>query len=58
MQVKKEVIERVKGVLQKELDTIRYKISDNKNAFKKLRNEQIILKRERARLDQMIRDIA
>jgi hypothetical protein len=58
MQIQKEVVERVTKVLQKELDIVRSKIYSNKSTFKRLRDEQTILKRERARLDKMIRDIA
>jgi regulator of replication initiation timing len=55
--IKKEVFNRVNEVLTRELSIIRRKISANKYTFKKLREEQTILKRERAELDKMIRSL-
>jgi hypothetical protein len=55
MQVKKVVYDRVVQVLQDEKNKIVDKIRVNKYTFQKLRDEQTVLKRERAKIDEIIR---
>lgn len=57
MNIKKMVIERITSVLQIEYNSINRKIFDNRWKFKKLEEEQTILKRERAKLQQLINDV-
>jgi hypothetical protein len=55
MNIKKEVAERIKTMLQAELNKCNNKIHDNLFQFKKLSDEQTILKRERAKLAEMLK---
>lgn len=57
MNIKKLVIERITNLLQNEYNNINHKIFENKWKFKKLEEEQTILKRERAKLQQLINDV-
>ena len=57
MNVKKEVYETVKQLLQEELNKCNSKIRNNKWAFEKLVKEQTILKRERTKLIQLMNEL-
>ena len=57
MNVKKEVFERVKQMLTNERNKCLSKIRNNKWEFEKLTNEQTVLKRELAKIDEMIRSL-
>lgn len=55
--IKKAVTENVRNMLNAELTRVNYKIYDNKNAMKRLVEEQTILKRERVRLTELLNSI-
>lgn len=57
MNVKKEVWKRIVKVLEHERHQIQDKIWKNRGEFKRLADEQTILKRERAALDALMRDL-
>jgi len=57
MNVKKEVAERIKLMIKAELNKCGNKIHDNRFQFKKLQDEQTVLKRERTSLIQLLNDI-
>ena len=57
MNVKKEVIHRIKDKLEKEQSKLKYECEKNKWAMKKLVDEQEIMKREIAALGIMIKDL-
>jgi hypothetical protein len=56
MNIKQEVAERIKNLLQIELNKCNNKIHNNLFQFKKLQEEQTILKRERVALAKLIKD--
>lgn len=56
MNVKKPVWERIVKVLEHERQQIQDKIWKNRREFKRLTDEQTLLKRERAAIDALIRD--
>lgn len=56
MNVKRLVWERIVKVLEHERRSIQDKIWRNRREFKRLADEQAILKRERAAIDALIRD--
>ena len=58
MNVKKEVIENIKTYFQKELKVMDYEIWKNKNEIKRLVEKQSLLKRSRAKLDQLSRELS
>lgn len=58
MNVKKEVIENLKTYFQKELKVMDYEIWKNKNEIKRLVEKQSLLKRSRAKLDQLSRELS
>jgi hypothetical protein len=58
MNIKKEVIENLKSYFQRELKTMDYEIWKNKNEIKRLVEKQKLLKRSRAKLDQLSREIS
>lgn len=55
--MKNEVIENLKRYFQKELRTIDFEISQNKREIKRLVEKQQLLKRSRAKLDQLNRGL-
>ena len=57
MNVKKEVVARIKEKLTKEQSKLKYECQKNKWAMKKLVTEQEVMKREIAALGQMIKDL-
>lgn len=57
MNVKKAVYERVKHMIQTELDSCNSKIRHNLLLFKRLQEEQTILKRERVKLTELLRSL-
>lgn len=57
MNVKKEVVENLKTYFQKELKAMDYEIWKNKNEIKRLVEKQSLLKRSRAKLDQLSREL-
>lgn len=57
MNIKKEVTERIKKLLQEELQKCNNKIHDNLYQFKKLSDEQTVLKRERVRLAELLKSM-
>lgn len=57
MIVKKEVYERVCAILENELLSINYKIKQNLSTFKRLADEQTVLKRERVFLSKQINEL-
>ena len=57
MQVKKRVIERIVDLLQSEYARIYFELRSNKVKFKSLEQEQTILKRERAKIQQLINSL-
>ena len=57
MNVKKEVVENLKTYFQKELKAMDYEILKNKNEIKRLVLKQSLLKRSRAKLDQLSREL-
>lgn len=57
MNVKKDVMLKIEGLLQQELSKVQYQIARNKDEFRRLEREQAILKRERAKLSNMIRGL-
>lgn len=58
MNVKKEVVENLKTYFQKELKAMDYEIRKNKNEIKRLVEKQSLLKRSRAKLDQLSRELS
>ena len=56
MSVKKEVVENLKTYFQFELKAMNYEILKNKNEIKRLVEKQALLKRSRAKLDQLSRE--
>ena len=58
MNVKKEVVENLKTYFQKELKAMDYEIWKNKNEIKRLVEKQSLLKRSRAKLDQLSRELS
>jgi uncharacterized protein YeeX (DUF496 family) len=58
MNVKKEVIERIKSKLIDEMRDCDRKIYRNKYKFKELVEEQTILKREMAKLSEIIKSLS
>ena len=56
--IKKAVYDRILEMYQRELLDVEYKIRNNKYRFKELTDEQTTLKRERVRINQLIRDIS
>lgn len=58
MNVKKEVIENLKTYFQKELKVMDYEIWKNKNEIKRLVEKQSLLKRSRAKLDKLSRELS
>ena len=54
--MKSEVIDNLKRYFQKELRTMDCEISQNKREIKRLVEKQQILKRSRAKLDQLSRE--
>lgn len=54
MTVKKQVAEKITGMLEAELRKITYRIDSNRIDIKKLAAETAILKRERATLTDLI----
>lgn len=58
MNVKKEVVENLKTYFQKELKVMDYEIWKNKNEIKRLVEKQSLLKRSRAKLDQLSRKLS
>ena len=57
MNVKKAVVDNVKNMLLEELRKCNNKIRDNKDKFARLTEEQTVLKRERVKLTEMLRDL-
>jgi len=57
MNVKKEVVNRIRDKLTKEQDKPKYECQKNKWAMKKLVDEQELMKREIATLGAMIKDL-
>ena len=55
--MKKVVIDNLKRYFQKELRTMDYEISQNKREIKRLVEKQQHLKRSRAKLDQLSREL-
>ena len=58
MNMKKEVVENLKTYFQKELKAMDYEIWKNKNEIKRLVEKQSLLKRSRAKLDQLSRELS
>lgn len=58
MNIKKEVVENLKTYFQKELKAMDYEICKNKNEIKRLVEKQSLLKRSRAKLDQLSRELS
>lgn len=58
MNVKKEVYERCKGMIEKEISGLKCKISRNKYEINKLANEQAVNKREIGKLYEILRDFS
>ena len=58
MNVKKDVVENLKTYFQKELKAMDYEIWKNKNEIKRLVEKQALLKRSRAKLDQLSRELS
>ncbi len=58
MNVKKEVVENLKTYFQKELKAMDYEIWTNKNEIKRLVEKQSLLKRSRAKLDKLSRELS
>jgi len=57
MQIKKEVLNRVTSCLQKELNKCNNTLHQNLYQFKRLAEEQTILKRERVKLTELINSL-
>lgn len=57
MNVKKAVIENLKTYFQRELRSMDYEILKNKNEIKRLVEKQALLKRSKAKLDQLSREL-
>lgn len=57
MNVKKAVIESISCKLKKEQNSLRYKITRNKQIMSKLVDEQTIAKRELAELENIINSL-
>jgi len=57
MNVKKEVYDKIIKSLSNELKACKYKIAQNKYEFKKLTEQQTILKRECAELTIMLKGL-
>ena len=57
MNVKKEVVENLKTYFQKELRAMDCEIWKNKYEIKRLVEKQSLLKRSRAKLDQLSREL-
>jgi len=57
MNVKKEVVNRIKDKLTKEQAKLKYECEKNKWAMKNLVDEQELMKREIATLGAMIKDL-
>lgn len=57
MNVKKSVIENLKTYFQRELRSMDYEILKNKNEIKRLVEKQALLKRSKAKLDQLSREL-
>ena len=58
MDIEKEVVENLKTYFQKELKVMDYEIWKNKNEIKRLVEKQSLLKRSRAKLDQLSRELS
>ena len=58
MDIEKEVVENLKTYFQKELKSMDYEIWKNKNEIKRLVEKQSLLKRSRAKLDQLSRELS
>ena len=57
MNVQKEVVENLKQYFQKELRNIDLEIDKNRREINRLSEKQEILKRSRARLDKLSREL-
>jgi hypothetical protein len=57
MNIKREVVDRIKDKLEKEQQKLRYKCDKNKQAIKNMVSEQEVMKREIAALGKMIKDL-
>ena len=56
-QAKKAASDKVKEILERELKDCNRKIQSNKYSFARLAAEQTILKRERVKITQLIREL-
>jgi predicted nucleic acid-binding Zn-ribbon protein len=57
MNIKREVYDRIVKALERELSVITSKINGNRYSFRNLEKEQTVLKREKAKLHEMLRDL-
>jgi hypothetical protein len=57
MNVKKEVVENLKQFFQKELRNIDLEIDRNRREINRMTEKQEVLKRSRARLDKLSREL-
>lgn len=57
MNVKKEVFENLKAMINEEIKKCENKIRKNKYYFKALEQEQTVLKREKSKLYSMLNDL-
>jgi hypothetical protein len=57
MNVKKAVYDRIINILQNELISCNNNIFNNKQKFKRLAEEQTILKRERAKIQKITNEV-
>ena len=58
MNVKKEVLEKVKGFFQNEIHKINLELRSNKRKMNEIHKSNTILKRSKAKLDQFSREIS
>jgi hypothetical protein len=57
MQIKKQVLENLKGYFQKEIRKLEMEIDSNRREINRLTEKQTILKRSKAKLDQLSRGL-
>lgn len=57
MQIQKKVVERIQQMLQEEFNKCNAKLFTNKYTFKRLVEEQTVLKRERVKLTEMLNEL-
>lgn len=55
MQINKQVYDRIKSMIERERQDIDYEIRANKRAMANIVEKQTVLKRERAKLTELLR---